>query len=388
MADLIFVSMEDWDDVWRRNQFLCAGLARRFPDQKILFVGLPRNVSHQLRRGRLSALRAEPDWSPPGLPNITVTRPWKLLPNSVDAGRCLNEAMFRAHVRRAARRLRLHAPILWLNPHSAVHMAGRTGEQAVVYDITDDWISPNQDARLRRLTTAQDAQLCARADAVIVCSRKLHDMKRPLTRTLHLIPNGVELDHYRRVHDTDAPLPAVVSAWPKPVLGYTGTIHPERVDVALVETLAQNFPCGTVALVGPNLLPPADQARLQALGNVVLTGPMPYSQLPDYMRAFDVCITPHCMTPFTESLNPIKLWEYLASGKPIASTDVAGFRDYPQFVHLAADPTGFVDACRAALAETGGSTERIAEARKHTWDRRLDCVVGVLEGLENKHASK
>lgn len=46
MRDLISVSLEDWDEVWRRNQFLCAGLARRFPDRKILFVGLARDVSH------------------------------------------------------------------------------------------------------------------------------------------------------------------------------------------------------------------------------------------------------------------------------------------------------------------------------------------------------
>src|ERR1700678_1970235 len=59
MRDLIFVSLEDWDDVWRRNQFLCAALARRFPEIKILFVGLPRNVSNDLRRGNLRALRNE-----------------------------------------------------------------------------------------------------------------------------------------------------------------------------------------------------------------------------------------------------------------------------------------------------------------------------------------
>ena len=155
--------------------------------------------------------------------------------------------------------------------------------------------------------------------------------------------------------------------------------------MALVETLARNFPQGTVALVGPNLLPPADSSRLKSVGNVVLPGPVSYQQLPDYMRAFDVCITPHCMTPFTESLNPIKLWEYLACGKPIASTAVAGFRDYPQFVHLASDPPGFVAACRAALAEADGGAQRMAEAGKHTWDARLDCVLSVLDSLEGTH---
>ena len=97
------------------------------------------------------------------------------------------------------------------------------------------------------------------------------------------------------------------------------------------------------------------------------------------MRAFDVCITPHRRTAFTESLNPIKLWEYLAAGKPIVATDVAGFRDYPQFVRLASDAGSFGQAVEEALREenTRGEARR-AESRRHSWQARLDQVVDVL----------
>jgi len=378
--DLIFVSLEDWDEVWRRNQFLCAGLARRFPDRKILFVGLPRDVSHSLRHGRLGALRAMPLEAAPEYPNITLLHPLKVFPNTLPWGRRANEVLMRRQIRRAASALGIARPLLWLNPHSAVHMAGRMGERAVVYDITDDWISLTQRDWLRRLTAAQDAALCRRADAVIVCSQKLYDMKRGLTSNLHLIPNGVDAAHYRRVQDTALPLPPPAAHWPRPVLGYTGTVHPDRVDVGLIEVLARRFAQGTVALVGPNHLPAADEARLKALRNVQRTGPVPYAQVPDYMSAFDVCITPHRMTPFTESLNPIKLWEYLAGGKPIVSTDVAGFRDYPQFVRIAGTPEAFLEACEAALAEgQTGQAARQAEARLHSWESRIDAVEAVMQ---------
>ena len=384
LPDTIFVSLEDWDEVWRRNQFLCAGLARRFPERKILFVGLPRDVSNGLRRGRLGALRTAPVRPVPGYPNVTLLHPLKVFPNTLSWGRRANEVLARRQVQRAARTLGITRPLLWLNPHSAVHMAGRMGERAVVYDITDDWISPIQTGRMRRLITAQDAALCRRADAVIVCSQKLLDMKRPLARRLFLVPNGVDTNHYRTVLDPDGPRPEATADWPKPVFGYAGTIHPERVDVALVERLAQSFPQGTVALIGPDLLSPADRARLDALGNVARTGPVPYRRLPDYLRAFDVCITPHCMSEFTESLNPIKLWEYLAAGKPMVSTNVAGFRDYPHLVHLADNPDAFVAACRDALREPASSgPARRAEAQRHTWDARLDCVLSILEGLRD-----
>ncbi len=385
--DIIFVSLENWDEVWRRNQFLCAAYARRHPEAKILFVGLPRDLSGLARRGRFAEMRGAADWSPTGLPNITVTVPPKLLPNTLAAGRRFNEALMRSHIQHTARQLGLRLPLLWLNPHSAVHLAGRLGESAVVYDITDDWISLTQAPWLVELIRAQDAALCARADAVIVCSEKLYEMKRDLARRLVLIPNGVEAEHYVSVLDNSLPLPEDAARWPRPVFGYTGTLHPDRVDVPLIEAFARGLGAGTVALIGPNHLTPENLARLGRVSNVAVLGPQPYESLPDYMRAFDVCITPHRVTPFTESLNPIKLWEYLAAGKPIVSTNVAGFRDYPQFVRVAADADDFARQCAAALGEAPEvAAARQAEAGRHSWDARLDAVEEVLAACLN-HAA-
>ena len=88
---------------------------------------------------------------------------------------------------------------------------------------------------------------------------------------------------------------------------------------------------------------------------------------------------PHRVTPFTESLNPIKLWEYLAAGKPIVSTDVAGFRDYPQHVTIARDAEAFDRAVQAAMCEADAEAEaRRVEARPHSWEARLDAVLNII----------
>jgi glycosyltransferase involved in cell wall biosynthesis len=205
---------------------------------------------------------------------------------------------------------------------------------------------------------------------------------------LYLVANGVDADHYEDVLK-DGPRAPALAGKPGPILGYTGTIHPDRVDVDLVEKVARHFSSGTVALVGPLLLDDADKARLQSCGNVVMTGPVPYKDIPTFMRAFDVCITPHVMTSFTESLNPIKLWEYLAAGKPIVSTNVAGFRDYDRLVHLATDADSFIGAVQAALHEDPAlREERRGEARRHSWAQRIDEVVEVLDSLRPAQSSR
>jgi glycosyltransferase involved in cell wall biosynthesis len=428
---LIFVSLENWDDIWRRNQFVCAELARRYPDMQILFVCPPRDVSNALRTRRLASLRGPNNWHPEGLPNITVTKPLKLLPSTLAVGRWINEFMARVHVRRAAQTMitdhgsrintnqklegnagvppTKYAPIaalrqvlisdpcslvsdrsvvLWLNPHDAVHMVGRMGETRVIYDITDDWTQFTHFTDRRALldrTIAEDALLCRKADAVIVCSKSLYESRKALARDIHLIPNGVDAAHYRCVLDDHGPLPEACRNWPRPVFGYTGSIHGDRVDVKLVEAMtvamkAKNIP-GTIVLIGPVMLPMQDRQRLEATGRVIFTGPMAYRDLPQYMRAFDVCIVPHCMTAFVESLNPIKLWEYLAAGKPIVSTDVAGFRDYPHLVRTARTADEFLSQCQAAVAEGSEKSElRRAEAGKHSWRSRVDEIVNVMVG--------
>ena len=380
MRDLIFVSLEDWDEIWRRNQFICEKLARRHPAHRLLFVGPPLNALRHLRRGEFRALFASSRREVPGLPNIFVTHPWQLLPNRYRWSRRFNEFLGRRHVRRAAAHLRFINPILWLNPHDAVHLLGALGECAAIYDVTDDWIEMDQPPAKRQLTREQDAELCRRASAVIVCSEALLQSRRALAKSVHLIPNGVDAAHYARV--SAGPPPPASAAWPRPVLAYTGTLHAERLDVELVRRLAAAPGVGSVVLIGPNHLPAADLERLR-LPNVFFPGPVPYAQLPAYMRAFDACIVPHRITPFTESLNPLKLWEYLAAGKPILSTPVAGFRDYPSFVYLADDARGFVDALARALEEDASlPAQRRAEAARHSWDARVDAVEAVLSACE------
>ena len=373
--DLLFVSLEPWDDIWRRNQFLVAGWARRFPQRRVLFVGPPRRVG---TRG--------PQFSPEGLPNVRVVRPPKLLPERLQVGRVVNRRAMRAYVKRAAAQWGLEKPLLWLNPYDAGHLRGRMGERGTVYDITDDWELSESDPLRRARVARFDRALCRRADLTVVCSEALAQSRRPIARRLLLLPNGVDAAHYAASQDTadkasDAP----------PVFGYTGTLHPERVDAGLIAALAHAYPQGRVLLIGPDSLDEATRAQIKALSNVELRGPVSYQELPQAMRPFDVCIVPHRESAFTESLNPIKLWEYLACGKPVASANVAGFRDYGALCHIGSGPEGFVAACREALrearpqsaAEKASAEERQSarqsEAAHHSWEARLDALLAELQ---------
>jgi len=111
---------------------------------------------------------------------------------------------------------------------------------------------------------------------------------------------------------------------------YVGTLHADRLDIELCTSIAtalsQTASAASLVLVGPDALVPSDRERIRKAGGLVL-GTRPASAIPAYVMNADVLVVPHLVNAFTDSLNPIKLYEYLAAGRPIISTPVAGFRD-------------------------------------------------------------
>lgn len=372
--DIVFVSLEAWDDIWRRNQFFCRELARR--GWRILFVEPAADWSAGLRRRDWTQFARRVDWSPNGLPSLRVTRPVKVMPKSSPRGQRVNHTILRRHIASRTRALRMSRPVLWVNDHSAWRLAESLDASRVLYDVTDDWTQMNDLPEYRELVAEQDRRLCELADHVVVCSPHLLELKRPLARHVSLVPNAVDAAAYGKVSDISTRHPRTTH-WRGPVLGYTGTLHADRLDLDLLRRVAARWP-GTIALVGPSHLA-ADQ--LSDLPNIELVGPVPHEQLPKFMAAMDVLIVPHVVSPFTESLNPLKLWEYLASGKPIVSTPAAGFREHAGHVRLAATAEDFTAQCEAALRDDPVSAAaRRREAQPHAWASRVDMVERLMIG--------
>ncbi|MCS6776353.1 MAG: glycosyltransferase [Chthonomonadaceae bacterium] len=390
---MIFIGMELWGPVWRRSHHLMAGYARRFPERKVLFVALPIDVSHGVRTGRREVLaQAQRPVLPvrvEGFTNLYTVRPVKWLPDSLPGGRRFNQSVARAQVRRAARQLHLQRPLLWIKPYWGAHFAGRMGECIVLYDVGDDWTTIRQSVRAMRWAVREDQELTQRADAVLVVSEDLYHRKRALRNEVFLVPNGVDAPHFAAVWQRTLLPHPITSGWQRPVLGYTGMLHAERFDMELTIALARRMPQATLALVGPNLLDATQTARLAAEPNIRLTGPVSYEELPRVMTAFDVCIAPSRINAFSESQNPLKLWEYLASGLPAVATPVNGFRDYPELVYLASTPEAFAAGIDAALHEAPDLPARRQQAvREQTWEARLDTIQQIVRRITTKHSTR
>ncbi len=339
-TSLVVCSLEEWGTVRRRIRILVDGLVDLDPSVRVLYVAPALDVPFELAHGRFRGLTG------PRLervhPRVHVLRPRKWLPRALgpEADRSLGR-----QVARAAIRLGLVDPLVWVNDANYADYALTTG-WPVVYDVTDDWLlapaAPRQEARLR----ADDERLLEGSDAVVVCSPDLA-RSRGRHRAVDLIPNGVDVELFRTPQPRPAELPA------SPVAVYVGTLHDERIDVALVEELATAHPDLQVALVGPDSLGHESHVRLAGVPNVHRLGPQPYERVPGFLQHADVVLVPHQVNPFTESLDPIKAYECVAAGRPTVATPVAGFRGLGAPV-IVRPRDEFVDAVSIVLDAAGG----------------------------------
>lgn len=373
MTDLVVLSLEAWDEVWRRNQYLIDGLLRVDPELMVLFVEPAADPLYDIASRRPPRLgRGLRRLSLAGAPGgLWAFQPTKPLPRRLDPG--LDRRLARA-VRAAATKVGLRNPVLWINDPGGAAVLQLTGWPAL-YDITDDWLlaerTPAEHARLVR----DEQLLMQRCAEVVVCSQSLVRTKgavRPVT----LVPNAVDVAAYRLPQPRPSDLPE------GPVALYLGTIHTDRIDLDLcVVTASAIAGRGRLVLVGPAPLDPADEHRLQAAG-VLLLGAKDRTQVPGYLQHADVLVVPHVVTPFTESLDPIKLYEYRAVGRPVVSTPVAGFRDSADALVVAVPAAEFPDAVATHLPAATRFPEG-ADAEVPTWEERVAQMGAVIERVSS-----
>jgi teichuronic acid biosynthesis glycosyltransferase TuaH len=362
LREVIVCSLEPWDDVWRRNQFFADILLRRNPALRILFVEPAADVLFDLASRRLPT---SPRWRKRSLDGrLRAFRPLKPLPRKI--GR-IADTILLSQVRLAARVARFSQPILWINDVTFVPL-GESAGWPMLYDVTDDWLlapfSEREHGRLQHL----DSLALEKADEVVVCSPALA-ASRGARRQVSLIPNGVDIEHFRRPRPRPADLPK------PPVAVYVGSLHDARIDVELVLEVARSLPQLNLAFLGPNSLEPDSQRLLDAMPNIVMLGPRPYSEVPGYLQHADVVIVPHLVTPFTESLDPIKARECLAVDTPTVATPVAGFRDYATALTIA-DRAQFAARVKDAISKAAPPGHRVATA---SWEEQAAEFEAVLK---------
>jgi glycosyltransferase involved in cell wall biosynthesis len=196
-----------------------------------------------------------------------------------------------------------------------------------------------------------------------------------------LVKNGVDFDAFARVTRTNLPPPSDIAMLPRPRIGYVGAVN-SKLDFELLRFVAESLPTCSLVLVGPisHRYSEADSLQEAELENVTFLGRKDVKDVPRYINACDVCLMPYKQNEWTRKIDALKLYEYLACGKPVVSIDLPTARTHGAVIHIADSREAFVAAVKASLAEnnTAAVERRLAVARENTWDRRVASISEIV----------
>jgi glycosyltransferase involved in cell wall biosynthesis len=377
--DIVCIGFADWDtDLWTNQHHLMSRLAQ---DNNVLFVeslGLRRpqlagrdvaRIARRLRRGLAPARRVD---------GLHVLAPLVLPLHSNRLVRALNRRLLSLLVRRAARSLGMHHPILWAYVPQAEPLIETLQPELVVYHCVDDIAAQaGVDAASFR---AAEQRFAGRADLVLASAPALAERMRTLSGKVMYAPNVADTALFATALE-EGPVDPALAALPGPRVVFTGAIVTTKLDLPLLVALARARPSWSFALIGPVGPgdPRADVSALVAEPNVHLLGARSYRELPAVLRGADAGMIPYAANELTGSIFPMKVYEYLAAGLPVVATPLPALAGVEE-VATAADAQGMADLLDQALAHDTPELrrERSRGAAKHSWEQRMREIAAAV----------
>lgn len=226
----------------------------------------------------------------------------------------------------------------------------------------------------------EERALIERVDQVFVHSPALLEKKGHINPRTAYITNGVDYAAF----SADTPEPPDLASIPHPRIGYVGRIK-SQMDWKTLTGIARRRPDWSLVLVGPvGHMGEYEAVRdeLFALPNVHYLGNRAVGDVPAYVRHMDVCLLCYALTDYTKYIFPLKLHEYLATGRPVVGSDIRTLRDFTSSIRIATNLDQWCTAIEASLAPEEHSPERMrarqSVARAYDWNTITDRIAGIL----------
>ena len=240
----------------------------------------------------------------------------------------------------------------------------------------DNWLQHPQMQQAKVEIEAGYQKAMHEADLIVTTAQSLRDYFAEENKNTHFIPNGVDPSFFQ---NSFIEKPLDLSKLEGPIVGYAGKIQ-QRIDIDLMSYLSEALPEAQFVFIGQILDRPHFN-RISQFKNIHYFGDKRYDDLPNYLKYFDVCIIPHVVSELTHSMSPLKLYEYLAAGKPIVSTSSHNLETETEWIHTTNDHSQFAKAINQYLEETPSTPFQIPE--DWTWKAKGDQIVSLIAQLKN-----
>lgn len=360
--NIICIGHIGWDYLWQRPQQIMSRLA---VNNNVLYIEEPKSIISFINGKNFSLIKKHKNvlvYTPIGLPFGLHKKP---IFNKI------NFFITYLFLRNIIQKYNFENSILWFYNVQLSDLIQKINSKLIIYDCADELKAFTGSTKE---VETEELKLIKLSHIVFASSDKLYKNKRKYSNHVYLIKNGVDVDHFIITNETLEN--EEILKIKKPIVGYIGAIW-DWVDLDLIAFLARERPEISIVLIGPVN---TDISIIKNLNNVFIIGKRHYEVLPNYIKSFDVCIIPFLINELTENADPIKLYEYMATGKTIVSTDLPEAKKF-SCIKIAKNYNEFVEYITESIQiqrNNGEVKNQIDLAKKNSWDKKVKKIEKVI----------
>jgi glycosyltransferase involved in cell wall biosynthesis len=370
---IIALVPDEWEPQWQTRHQLMSRLARYF---HVVWVSQPHRWWDCF--SVLTGRRKRGAGDPPVPANFEVYRPEFWLPL---LGRPAGLAAFTSRQRLARARARLLARgckrvALYVFRPDFGSVLDHIENDLSIYHIDDEYSFSATETGISPV----ERSLLESAGEVFIHSPAMMRKKGHLNPNTEFVPNGVDF----KLYATPVPEPEDLRNIPHPRIGYVGTMK-RMVDWELLLELTADRPQWSFVFIGPKAPHPEIDDLLRKMAerpNVHFLEAKPTERLGDYLQHFDVGTMPYRIDDYTKYIYPLKMHEYLASGRPVVSTPISSVEEFGYVIGLSRSREEWMNALDQALSPQENAPNRRAQrqavAREHDWDRITGRIAHII----------
>lgn len=311
----------------------------------------------------------------------------------------VNAGMLHRQISCAIKRLRPKPEriIHWFSHPLQYHYLKSAKADLTIYHCTDDWAAwPGLSRIMRLLIPPREEMMSKAVDLVFTSSRKLFEKARLFNKHVYLFPGSADTEFFGKALNKDLKIPVDMACIRKPIIGFSGSIF-GITDLTLIGYLASRHPEWSFVLIGPVASNSVDQdefRRLLRFANVHYLGCKEYKHLPNYFKAFDVCLAPYNSETYSESVFPNKVFQYLAAGKPVVSIGLPEMEHLEEVVRVVHDYVDFEREICLALTNNDSNAiqHRVLIAQNNSLTNRVNSmsqtIWETLDGVDEQFGYK
>lgn len=277
-------------------------------------------------------------------------------------------------------------PILYITWAANSFYIKRYNAKTIIYDFVDDLeMFPLLGNKIHKCHD----ELLDKADIIPVTASRLLDQIKDKRPDAFLSHNAVMFDIWHlgdKKVKPDSEMKKLVGK--KPLIGYFGSLIESCFDYDLLKYAAKKRPNYNFAISGPlDFDTSNDEHKWSEYPNIHFIGTVPkYEDLAGRISFFDVCTVPFVLNDVTQSISPLKLFEYMAAGKPIVTTDMRECKKYKSVLPSKTREEFVKNLDKAMKLKNDREFRKLVlkEAKENTWEARTDKIVKLIEGCDKK----